>query len=90
MPPQGIFSCLKIFEYRNFLGCDAEQKFLEFLLERATVLKELIIKTPSISSLSGKLTPFKEKLLSLSQYSEKLLSLPRASSRVTISYQLRS
>ncbi|KAF5196496.1 hypothetical protein FRX31_013914 [Thalictrum thalictroides] len=71
LPFQRIFKCLKTFVMQNSSDIEVEMKFLEFLLERAIVLEELIIKSwrPSYSDMK-----------------KKLLSVPRASSTASISF----
>ncbi|KAL5718477.1 hypothetical protein ACHQM5_011377 [Ranunculus cassubicifolius] len=67
-PPS--FSHMVSFEFQNFKGLNGELKFLEFVLERAIVLKKIIIKSKK------ELLPSKRK--------EEILSFPRSSSSVSI------
>ncbi|KAL5718471.1 hypothetical protein ACHQM5_011371 [Ranunculus cassubicifolius] len=71
-PPS--FSHMVSFEFQNFKGLNGELKFLEFVLERAIVLKKMIIKS-------------KKELLK-SKRKEEILSFPRSSSSVSILFQI--
>ncbi|KAL5718475.1 hypothetical protein ACHQM5_011375 [Ranunculus cassubicifolius] len=68
------FNHMVFFETRNFNGLNVEMKFLEFILEKAIVLKKMIIKTKK-EWLQGKPC-------------EEILSFSRASSCVSILFQV--
>ncbi|KAF9592101.1 hypothetical protein IFM89_011939, partial [Coptis chinensis] len=79
MPIQTRFPGLKTIEIWESHGAELELKFAKLLLERAIVLKEVIIKTTRTCSMDDK-----ERL---TKFNVKLLSLPRASSSIKISFQ---
>ncbi|KAL5698937.1 hypothetical protein ACHQM5_029906 [Ranunculus cassubicifolius] len=72
LPDQSVFSCLETVKIIDPTGLEDEHelKFLEFLLEGATNLKELIITTTQ-----GTIR---------TEFCQKLLELPRSSSSVSI------
>ncbi|KAL5707383.1 hypothetical protein ACHQM5_018288 [Ranunculus cassubicifolius] len=72
-PVQSIFSCLKTFEIQNFQGLEGELKFLEFILERATCLEKMSIKSKEGIS--------DEKIRGVEK---RLLSIPQASASCSI------
>ncbi|KAL5718462.1 hypothetical protein ACHQM5_011362 [Ranunculus cassubicifolius] len=74
IPSPLLFNHMVSFEFRNFNGLNVEMKFVEFVLEKAIALKKMIIKTKK-EWLQGK--PY-----------EEILSFPRASSSVSILFQV--
>ncbi|KAL6573231.1 hypothetical protein OROMI_012847 [Orobanche minor] len=72
LPAQSIFECLEIVKIENSHARVDELKFLEFILERAILLKEI-----SIRAISGDED-------TIEKFRQKLLALPRTSSNVVM------
>ncbi|KAL6529344.1 hypothetical protein OROGR_014967 [Orobanche gracilis] len=72
LPAQSIFECLEIVKIENSHARVDELKFLEFILERAVLLKEI-----SIRAISGDED-------TIEKFRQKLLPLPRISSDVVM------